>query len=164
MSNSPIKRENWKGRYVWVVRNKGKIVTWRLAKGTKASKQQLTKRFKEQRSLRKDVKRVKISKFSEIELTIKPNPRVPRRLQQFVMVVDWYRDTGKKQFVGTTTGYSRFIANQPLIEARNQAFTMAQGEAFTQFGLSYSTNFTIRKEYFQTFKTTWQGEKEAATT
>lgn len=46
-----VKRENWKGRYVYVVRDSGKIRSWAYAKGSKLTIPKAEVRFKKSKSL-----------------------------------------------------------------------------------------------------------------
>lgn len=51
-----IQRENWKGTYVYVARNNGKLITYIKQKNTKLRKTQLQERFKLQNTFKSGVR------------------------------------------------------------------------------------------------------------
>ena len=74
-SDTRIKRERWKNKYVVVVRERGKIATWK--KYSKKEKiKTLKNRYKKNGSLIKDVKVTKLKNVKEI-VNLTSNPKIP---------------------------------------------------------------------------------------
>jgi len=82
-----IKRENWKGRYVVVAREKGKIRSWGLWKKGKF-KYFYTSRYKNQGSFRKDYYRTELTNVREI--TDYSSTRKPPRNRPYQYVMSGY--------------------------------------------------------------------------
>ena len=62
-----IKRENWKGKYIYVAREKGRIITKQRVKGSKFKTKQLKDIFQQQGSFSTKFK-VKRQKLTNVEL------------------------------------------------------------------------------------------------
>lgn len=150
MASGTIRKESWKGRAYWVVRNeKGSFVTFTRQKGSGLrTKAQAIERFKKQDTLRdatvlvrgaKGRKRAvdtrgvtifgrkKIGRNTELIRSDRP---VKADTRQIVAKVSW----GKI----TTYGYSnKFSSNYRATQAREDAFRRARSDAINQGVIGY---------------------------